>query len=231
MPRQSSKGTCAFCGGTFGKIAMSRHVLSCPQRQAALETQSRNREPQLTRLFHLLVEGQYAPMYWLHLDVRADAKLRDLDQFLRDIWLECCGHLSAFTIGAQRYSISPIRDSFFDMYERSMNVALADALSPGMKVQHEYDFGTTTELTIKVLDERQGNIGRHRVLLLARNEPPDIRCVQCGKPATEICVECEWETGGWLCAQHGRKHKHEDMLLPNVNSPRVGMCGYTGVPY
>ena len=33
---------------------------------------------------------------------------------------------------------------------------------------------------------------------------------------------------GWLCEAHAEKHRHQDMFLPVVNSPRVGMCGYTG---
>jgi len=34
---------------------------------------------------------------------------------------------------------------------------------------------------------------------------------------------------GWLCDECAPKHKcGEDMLLPVVNSPRVGKCGYTG---
>jgi hypothetical protein len=33
---------------------------------------------------------------------------------------------------------------------------------------------------------------------------------------------------GWLCDAHAEKHKHQDMFLPVVNSPRVGQCGYTG---
>lgn len=32
------------------------------------------------------------------------APLRKLDHFLRHIWLECCGHLSAFDIGCNRYA-------------------------------------------------------------------------------------------------------------------------------
>jgi len=33
------------------------------------------------------------------MQVKDNAALSDLDSFLRDIWLECCGHLSAFEIG------------------------------------------------------------------------------------------------------------------------------------
>jgi hypothetical protein len=45
-------------------------------------------------------------------------------------------------------------------------------------------------------------------------------------------MECQYEDEVWgtLCAEHAEVHPHdgygEPMLL--VNSPRVGMCGYTG---
>jgi hypothetical protein len=58
---------------------------------------------------------------------------------------------------------------------------------------------------------------------LASNEPPLIFCEVCGEPATEVCAQCVYEGAGWLCDACG-----EEMLLPVVNFPRVGMCGYTG---
>lgn len=76
-----------------------------------------------------MVEGRYLPEYWMHLSVPVNTTLGDLDQFLRDIWLECCRHLSAFTIEGTRYSISPIRE----YEERSMKVALGNVLGPRME--------------------------------------------------------------------------------------------------
>jgi hypothetical protein len=31
-------------------------------------------------------------IYWMHLEVAAGTTLTILDRFLRDTWLECCGH-------------------------------------------------------------------------------------------------------------------------------------------
>ena len=42
----------------------------------------------------------------------ASDTLADLDDFLRAIWLECCGHLSEFTIGGTSYSSEP-EDYFY----------------------------------------------------------------------------------------------------------------------
>jgi len=64
-----------------------------------------------------VVEGSYLPYYWMHLELPANATLEDLDSFLRDIWLECCGHLSAFRIEGKEYLSEP---SEFD--EEGMDV-------------------------------------------------------------------------------------------------------------
>ncbi len=49
---------------------------------------------------------------------------------------------------------------------------------------------------------------------------------------TKHLQSCLGETqgdAGWLCDSCAEDHKcGEDMLLPVVNSPRTGVCGYTG---
>lgn len=225
MTRQMSKGKCSFCNEIFSQAAMTRHLKSCKQRKAVSETSSEKQNLQKTKSFHLVVEGRHSPEYWMHLSVPANTTLENLDSFLRDIWLECCGHLSAFTIEEIRYSISPMRE----YNEKGMKVVLSDILSTGMKFYHEYDFGTTTELTLKVVSELEGEIKSKSIQVLARNDPPSIACESCGKIATQVCTECIWSGKGWLCDKCAQEHEcGEDMLLPVVNSPRVGMCGYVG---
>ncbi len=225
MPRQMSKGRCNFCNATFSKAAMTKHLKSCKQRKAVSEASSNKWKSRKTKILHLVVEGRYSPGYWMHLEVPSHATLGDLDGFLRDTWLECCGHLSAFKIEGQTYASEPAE--MID--DESMDFALGDVLSPGMKFYHEYDFGTTTDLTLRVLSEREGKIKGKSIQLLARNGPPSITCDSCGKIATQVCCQCNWSGEGWLCDECARRHEcGEDMFLPVVNSPRVGMCGYTG---
>ena len=225
MTRLMSRGKCSFCKATFSKAVMTKHLKSCKQRKTASETSSEKRKSQKTKSLHLVVEGRDLSGYWMHLSTPANATLEDLDDFLRDIWLECCGHLSAFTIEGTRYSISPMKE--YD--ERGMKVALGDVLGSGMKFYHNYDFGTTTKLTLSVVSELEGEPKSKSIQLLARNDPPSIACESCGKIATQLCSECIWSGKGWLCDECASKHEcGEEMLLPVVNSPRVGMCGYTG---
>jgi hypothetical protein len=225
MAKQKSNGKCNFCNGIFSKSAMSKHLESCKQRKGASETKSPRRGGRKIKSFHLVVEGRYLPEYWIHLEVPASASFKVLDSFLRQIWLECCGHMSAFTVAEKRYSVAPMAD--FD--EEDMSAKLGEVLQPGMKFYHEYDFGSTTHLALKVVSEQENKIKGKSILVLARNEPPPITCTLCGKMATHVCTECLYSGEGWLCDQCAAEHKcGEDMLLPVVNSPRVGTCGYTG---
>jgi hypothetical protein len=116
-----------------------------------------------------------------------------------------------------------------------MDVALSEVLKPGMKFGHQYDFGSTTALALRVVGEYGGAARGKKeepVRVLARNDPPEIRCGKCGKPAELVCTECLCEGRGWLCKSCAKKHEDEceggEMMLPVVNSPRVGVCGYCG---
>jgi hypothetical protein len=202
---------------------MTRHLSACKQRQAALQEAATRGTGRPTKILHLLADG-YGP-YWLHLEVRADARLDTLDTFLRNIWLECCGHMSQFCINGEDY----VSDAARELGARSMSVPLEKVLAPGMMCTYEYDFGTTTELKLRVLAERLGTRQREAVQVLARNNPPVFPCVVCGQEATQVCTQCIYEDEGWLCDACASEHAcGDEMCLPVVNSPRVGMCGYAG---
>jgi len=331
--REVSKGVCNFCKGEIEKSKMTQHLKYCKQRATEIATELESvPTTQKTRLFHILVEGRYNPQYWMHLEMAASDTLVDLDYFLRDIWLECCGHLSEFTIGGTSYSSEPedyfyfgeeateeeaeieeveedeedelnvnellqtfppeylkmlpqnflselqkfetidefvvylketlnsipkkgvphsqeewnayreryfqsqVLESLLEMVEdRSLDVSLEKVLKVGQKFSYEYDFGSSTDLTLKVLSEREGAIQNQdededTIEILAQNIEPVILCKVCGKPAKFV-------VGGYFdveenafCSKKCVKKSGEDaeMLLPVVNSPRVGVCAYTG---
>jgi hypothetical protein len=206
---------------------MAKHLSACEKKILA-EKKSSGKEAQ-GKVFHLLVEGRYSPDYWMHLEVPASATLYDIDGFLRDVWLECCGHLSEFIIKDERYTASSPFARTDEIDGLGMDAELGEILRPRMKLYHDYDFGSTTHLTLRVVSEKEGLITGKDVRLLARNEPPIYPCHSCGKQATQICTECAYEGTGLFCDDCATKHEcGEEMLLPVVNSPRVGVCGYTG---
>jgi hypothetical protein len=218
---EQSKGACTYCGRAMTRGGMARHLPTCPARKEQIAAAKGRSHPSGT-FFHLQVQDAYSGQYWLHLEMAGSAPLQALDQYLRAIWLECCGHMSSFSIGGawSGREISPAKKA-------------GQVLRPGVELTHVYDFGTSSETTIKVVAERQGQATTsYPLTLLARNEAPSFACMHCKREAAWLCLECmyEEEREGTLCEEHAQTHPHEDYgePVPLVNSPRVGMCGYEG---
>jgi hypothetical protein len=228
MADPDSMGKCELCGKEFSWKEMRKHLGSCVEEHDLVAKNHKGKAGYVEPIYRIFVGSVSAPeFYWLYIEAPASAELLDVDDFLRSIWLECCGHLSAFTIGQRQFTGSP--DGELESDEAGMDVPLGDVLRKGTKIRHEYDFGSTTELEMNVVAEREGEWRGDPIRLLARNIAPAINCGECGKPATFVCAECVYSDGGWLCAKCGKKHEcGEDMLLPVANSPRTGVCGYCG---
>lgn len=221
------KGKCKYCGKEYTVGYMNRHLSSCKERQKALESEKKGKE---CGYFLLCITAKYDRDYWIFLEIRDTATLKVLDQFLRDIWLECCGHLSAFEIGGVSYEAVPAEDDFWGEPAKSMNYKLKAVLEKGMTFEYQYDFGSTTELSITVVNHRIGRQTNQVFTILSRNNPPVFQCSECGKtPAVAICTECAWEGKGFLCEDCAKTHEcGEEMQLPVCNSPRMGVCAYEG---
>lgn len=221
MPEErQSRGTCRFCGRQMTKGGLARHFSSCPKYQESVKT-ANQKSGKTQTVHHLQIQDAWMRDYWLHLEMGSRAKLEDLDYYLRAIWLECCGHLSQFSIGGWRGQEIP------------MNTPVKRVFTRGMELTHIYDFGTPSETLIKVVGEREGKpLTNHPITLMARNDVPEVSCMQCKQTATWICLEClhEDDNPGFLCDQHAKDHPHIDYgePIPLVNSPRLGMCGYDG---
>lgn len=201
MASSVTKGNCYICGRTFSKSGFKRHVLTH-------EYSETDKQPSV-----LLKVESMSGMYWLFLDMPYTATLKTLDAFLRKIWLECCGHMSAFY--AKKYQ------------KIDMNTKIS-SFCEGVSLRYEYDFGSTTELKVTVAGYTNRPKQQEAVRLLARNEKYEFSCQKCGKLADYICCDCIWKVDEpFLCEKCIKKHEH-DFILPVVNSPRMGVCGYDG---
>jgi hypothetical protein len=223
--KKTTNGECIFCGSTFSKQAIKKHIDKCKMNTAEYLIKGTEKTE---RYFCISVQDYYDPNYWLYVDLPSASTMKVLDSFLRSIWLECCGHASSFAVGEQTYSIIPDRE----YGDKSMNSKLESVVGVGMSLKYEYDFGSTTTLKVKITSDFFANKRKNKVRLLARNIKPEISCSNCGKSASYVCSECIYEGGGWLCDECSDNHEcGEEMLLPVVNSPRVGVCGYEGGCY
>jgi len=221
MPRgKQSKGKCAYCGQEIAKGGMTRHLATCPEHRAIIEKAECKKVARET-LYHLRVQDAWRSEFWLDLEMRGSATLQDLDSYLRAIWLECCGHLSQFSVGGWRGE------------EIAKKRKIREVFLPGTELTHIYDFGTSSETLIKAVETREGKpTTSHPIALMARNLSPEAHCIECKQPAAWLCMECliEEDVWGTLCDEHARTHPHDNYGGPVqlVNSPRLGMCGYDG---
>jgi hypothetical protein len=201
MPANSI-GNCYLCGAAISKTAIKNHLI---------KIHGEAKDGQECCL--LKIEGEFNKEYWLYIDVPTGESLDEIDFFLRKIWLECCGHMSAFFL--------PKRD------EVDMNRRLK-TFEVGTRLSHHYDFGTTTETIITFMGTIRRKPQKETVRLLARNIPLVFKCAGCGETAAYIDTELMYQSDNPFYCKKCRKRKDGDMLLPITNSPRMGECAYSG---
>lgn len=226
MKRTFSKtGICGICRAEVEVKQMLRHVKLCRLVHPLKEGKKEQ------KIFTLRVTAPEYPGYLLYLEIEGGKKLSLLDAFLRGIWLECCGHISQFTIGGEIYSSFTDREMMRDLGEQSdMTTKVQEVLGEGLVFQYEYDMGSTTYLKLEVVDVRETKESvPEGILPIIRNAAPEIQCKECKVPATKVLMDYS-ENHGAYCDACAEKLAEDDldMTLPVVNSPRMGVCGYTG---
>jgi len=225
-----SEGVCFYCNKTVSKQGMNRHV-STHFKTMAKELAKDNKDR--GKYYHLSVTA--AEMF-LTLAVEETTLFEELDDFLRAIWLECCGHMSSFRANSG-VTIMDMTDDFGFGFERGtkpMTTKVSKIFKKDMLLKYEYDFGSTTELKIKVMDKYTLPLQEDTVLLISRNQPLPILCTICNKEyAQEICSIHLYEDG-FFCKKCTKKHAKECedfedyAKMSIVNSPRMGVCAYEG---
>ncbi len=223
MPRKKqTRGYCVYCDKEMTRGGLARHLKTCSERQKIIAAADADKQGVRQNIYHLQVQDAWGGDFWLHLEMNGESRLKDLDRYLRAIWLECCGHLSGFWIG----------DAWRGQ-ELNMGAIVKRTFKPDLELTHIYDFGTSSETLVKVVDVRTGKpTTPHPIALMARNEFEQPPCIECGEPANWLCIECMYEDDVWgvLCDEHAETHPHDNYgePMPLVNSPRVGLCGYEG---
>ncbi len=227
---ERTKGKCKYCGKQYTGGYMGKHLQTCAARRKHLEAGIAAAAKEQAGYYLIKVYGTYNKEYWMYLEADEDLTLADLDQFLRDIWVECCGHLSDFIIHGMRFPNMAFKDWGDDEDTEMANVRLGDVLRPGLLMNYEYDFGTTSYLDLLVEDYRQGAPEEEPLTILSRNIAPKILCDHCKEnPATMVNVMSYPGDECFFCDECMEELElDEEEFLPVCNSPRMGMCGYCG---
>ena len=197
-----TKAICNLCGKEYVPKGIKRHLNSCIEKHC---------ENKKEELLYLVIKSDY-PDYFLHISIKSHARLADLDAYLRDAWLECCGHMSEFSIGRN---------------ELDMSMSVDEVFFRTPKVEYIYDFGSSTYLHVEYVKTFKGE-QLNLIETLSRNPMPKLKCSSCGSvKVVAICTECSHEGKGNLCKKCLPKHECGlDMVLPYVNSPRYAECAY-----
>jgi hypothetical protein len=242
-----SEGKCLFCDKTYTKTTINRH----------LQTHLRQKVQKNKSGQSYLIKVEQHPKwsvepYFISLWVDGCATMEDIDVFLRRIWLECCGHLSSFTDPRNRRRsnmwtffegetllIQGKRKAYEKFLEEEtgripMSRKVNEVFSKGLKLDYEYDAGSPIELLLLVMEEYPARADEN-IVLLSRNEPLELWCDTCKtEPATQFCIVHDWNEDRIFCDKCAKKHAkkcvhfNDYAAMPVVNSPRMGVCGYSG---
>lgn len=247
--KMKSTGTCIYCSKSFAKAGINRHL------KKHLDDKTQEQKPGQSFLVKVEPNPKWGTSpYFLSLWIDGKTTMDEIDGFLRAIWLECCGHMSAFRIPQPRRMFGGGMFDYFDamelleqgktkQYEKMMEEIRGEvpmsrkaekALYEGLKVEYEYDFGSTTALLMTIVAEYPVKAD-DKITLLSRNEPLELFCQVCRKePATVMCIVHDWGEDDMFCDNCAKKHAKtcgdfEDYAaMPVVNSPRMGVCAYDG---
>jgi hypothetical protein len=222
MDKLKSEGECFYCKESFAGSGISRH-LSTHLKSIEKENLTKKKS------YHIKVVGE--KLYFLHLLIDENSSLEDLDYFLKRIWLECCGHLSSFEIKGAR-QVQNWMD-YSDQFGLDMNTKIGDLFKKGLKLDYEYDFGSTTYLKINVLNEYFIQ-SKEDILLLSRNAPLKIICDTCKEKPAQVACLLWHDKETMFCNSCGEIHAKqcsdfsEYSWASIINSPRMGVCAYSG---
>jgi len=213
MTKSNNVGTCLLCKEKIDHKSIVKHIEKCLEKNEWV-TVKNNNPLEKEKIF--LIKVFAGKEFWLFIEINGSSTLDDLDSFLRETWLECCGHMSQFSIDGKDYSS-----------DGQMHKPINKIFDVGTQFEYEYDFGTTTELAGKVISARSGKLKKGTKLIARNDLPEDISCTTCQNKPEVICSSCY----DFCCKKCKKKHNEcdgEEFMLPVVNSPRMGMCGYTG---
>jgi hypothetical protein len=204
-----NNGICLRCKQEVQHRSIVKHLNKCLEKEANKSTADKEQ-------IFLIKIYDVGKLFWLFIEINGSSTLETLDYFLRKTWLECCGHMSEFDIKGEKYS-----------NDREMGKVIRRIFKIGDEFDYAYDFGSTTELTGKIISTRAGKLSKNIRLLARNNLPADIKCTTCDQHPEFICSVCY----DFCCEECKKKHNScegLEFLLPVVNSPRMGICGYTG---
>lgn len=218
MTSKVSPGTCLICRAPVTEQNALEHGMAC----LPASDWPTGEDPS----FLIMVQGDREREYWMLVLARQDALLGDLDQLLRDVWVECCGHPASFLIEEILYEVGDEAD------HDASDLPLVCPIVPDSTFIYDYgDFDSTTTLELTVIGETPLVPPDGPLCLIARNDPPKIPCDLCGGEAIYVLEDYDEETLHHYCRECLAHAGYDPDDANSIsNSPRSGICGYIEDP-
>ena len=206
------KAKCYYCNKELTERTIKRHMKNCSEMKKSID-EKRIDDKEQRNQFIIAIKSKYARNeYCIYLSIDGTLGLVHIDQFIRDIWVECCGHLSGFKIRGKYYQ------------DNQMNTQLNDILNIDEKFEYEYDFGSTTCLVLDVVNIIEVPSSFSQIEIISRNHEIKHVCKICGAEAKYF----NYEKDEWECENCIDGDNDIIMEFDYCNSPRDGVCGYEG---
>jgi hypothetical protein len=212
MPKKTE---CEYCHKKFGCRIIYDHYGDC------LKTIYKDKSGILFRFFSHGITGE---VYFIYAIIGKKCTFTNIDNFLKEIWCECCGHLSEF----REFHDAPAKK--IGKSTKITNYEVGD------RFMYEYDFGTTTTIFGEILEILDGEENNKKIELVKQNDQPQFSCVVCKKDAEYfyngscpfLCEECKNKFKKLMKKTDDVESNDEDFtnITELSNSPRVGLCGY-----
>lgn len=215
---------CTCCNKKFGNRKIKDHVSECVKNTVTeesgylMEFMAYN---DITNTFH-----------YMHALFGSKCKLSHIDKFLRDMWCECCGHMS----------IVHVFDAETDIRKDGKFRDLISKYDETNQFTYEYDMGDTTTIFFRILKKLNDN-NSTKYKLLYRNEQQNVKCdnyTKCKTFASHIfyrdrhilyCKDCLDDIVTKLKKQNEDFDESNIMKQAITNSPRSGVLCYNHFEY
>ncbi|EFA77942.1 hypothetical protein PPL_08587 [Heterostelium album PN500] len=221
---KTNKGKCEGCSvtGIIPKEA-AQHCQKCPQIKQKLNVKGGT----ATEAFVAIVFGdRVATEYWMNVLIPCDTPVYEVEEFLKDIWLECCGHMTTWE--GLKNGVGEFKDIYGGNEEPDeKDVAISECVDLGGTVSMDYDMGTTTTVNLMFYEKINVKMDDPGIRVLIRNTINKPNCKECKKPNHPVhytCDDCDYSK---MCEECGDGEHEEHSKTTISNSPRSGSCGYS----
>ena len=203
-----SKINCKFCNKKFGIKAINDHLSVCIQ----------NFVDDKSGYLIEFISTNYITnkTYQMFVIFGTKCKFSHIDTFLRNIWCECCGHMSTLDVFEEVNKNKTQSVKFNTLISKYENAK---------QFIYSYDMGSTTDIYFRIIKKLEGTNKNTDIELLYRNEPFKVKChnyKKCKEYATNIyydelyCNDCK----------NNIDEEEQELILKLSNSPRTGICAF-----